>query len=101
MSFIPLSKESKLKGKAAIDGVGSRLGKSGGSLVHQFLLLCFGTVSLSTPIVAIILFAVVIVWILAVKALGVQFDALTGHESESDDEAPSATFNTTEAPKHV
>lgn len=101
MSFIPLSKESKLKGKAAIDGVGSRLGKSGGSLVHQFLLLCFGTVSLSTPIVAIILFAVVIVWILAVKALGVQFDALTGHESESNDEAPSATFNTTEAPKHV
>ena len=32
MAFIPLGHESKLKGKAAIDGVGSRIGKSGGSL---------------------------------------------------------------------
>ena len=82
MSFIPLSKESKLKGKAAIDGIGSRLGKTGGSLVHQFLLIVYGSVSLSTPIVAVILFAVVIAWILAVKALGIQFDALTKKEEE-------------------
>jgi AAA family ATP:ADP antiporter len=80
MSFIPLSKESKLKGKAAIDGVGSRLGKTGGSLVHQLLLIVYGSVSTSTPIVAIILFAVVIAWIFAVRALGVQFDALTKSE---------------------
>ena len=38
MAFIPLNAESKLKGKAAIDGVGSRFGKSGGSVFHQFLL---------------------------------------------------------------
>lgn len=80
MSFIPLSKESKLKGKAAIDGVGSRLGKTGGSLVHQFLLILYGSVSLSTPIVAIILFGVVFAWILAVKSLGIEFDALTKKE---------------------
>jgi AAA family ATP:ADP antiporter len=70
MSFIPLDPESKLKGKAAIDGVGSRLGKSGGSVFHQLLLLCFGSVSASTPFVACILLGVVIVWIIAVKALG-------------------------------
>ena len=42
ISFIPLSTESKIKGKAAIDGVVSRLGKSGGSMVHQGLLMVFG-----------------------------------------------------------
>lgn len=70
MSFIPLDPESKLKGKAAIDGIGSRLGKSGGSLFHQLLLFCFGTVSASTPFVACILCGVVIAWMIAVKALG-------------------------------
>jgi AAA family ATP:ADP antiporter len=78
MSFIPLSSEAKLKGKAAIDGVGSRLGKSGGAVIHQGLLLIFATVSASTPYVAVIFFIVVFLWILAVMALGKQFDALTG-----------------------
>ncbi len=77
LSFIPLSKESKLKGKAAIDGVGSRLGKSGGSVIHQGLLIAFGTVALSTPIVAGFLFAVIGAWIVAVKSLGKQFNQLT------------------------
>ncbi len=79
LSFIPLSKESKLKGKAAIDGVGSRLGKSGGSVIHQGLLMVFGTVALSTPIVGFLLFGVIITWMAAVKALGKQFIQLTSH----------------------
>jgi AAA family ATP:ADP antiporter len=90
MSFIPLSKESKLKGKAAIDGVGSRLGKTGGSLVHQFLLILYGSVSLSTPIVAVILFGVVFAWIIAVKSLGIEFDALT-KKDEPDINQPVET----------
>ncbi len=77
IAFIPLNKESKLKGKAAIDGVGSRLGKSGGSLIHQLLLLAFGTISASAPYVAILFTTVIAVWILSVKSLGVQFDAIT------------------------
>lgn len=76
IAFIPLSKESKLKGKAAIDGVGSRLGKSGGSVIHQGLLMFSGTVALSTPYVAALLFGVIGAWMLAVKALGKQFNML-------------------------
>ena len=57
MAFIPLGHECKLKGKAAIDGVGSRFGKSGGSMIHQGLLMIFGTVSMSAPYVAVILMA--------------------------------------------
>lgn len=82
IAFIPLSKESKLKGKAAIDGIGSRLGKSGGSIIHQGLLMLFGTVALSTPIVAGILFLVIGSWIAAVKSLGKQFYELTTKHQE-------------------
>ncbi len=77
ISFIPLSRECKLKGKAAIDGVGSRLGKSGGSIIHQFLLIIFASLSASTPYLAIILLLVVAIWIGAVKSLGNQFQELT------------------------
>ncbi len=80
MAFIPLSKECKLKGKAAIDGVGSRLGKSGGALVHQMLLMSLGSVALSTPYAAFILLGVIGAWIFAVRSLGGQFQTLTGSE---------------------
>lgn len=84
LAFIPLNKESKLKGKAAIDGVGSRLGKCGGSLIHQSLLMVFGTVALSTPYVAVLLFGVIGAWMYAVRALGKRFNALSSqHETLS------------------
>lgn len=77
IAFIPLSQESKQKGKAAIDGVGSRIGKSGGSVIHQSLLLAFSTVAASTPYVAVIFFGVVILWLFSVVSLGKQFDSIT------------------------
>jgi AAA family ATP:ADP antiporter len=82
IAFIPLSAESKLKGKAAIDGVGSRLGKSGGAIIHQSLLLVLSTVAASTPYVAAIFFLIVLAWIGATVSLGKQFDALTKREPE-------------------
>jgi len=77
IAFIPLSNESKVKGKAAIDGVGSRLGKSGSSVIHQSLLIFFSSVSASTPYVAGVFLVVVLIWILSVVSLGKQFDSLT------------------------
>lgn len=78
IAFIPLSSESKLKGKAAIDGVGSRIGKSGGSAIHQGLILMFSSVAASIPCVAAIFLVIVFIWILAVISLGKRFDELTG-----------------------
>jgi len=76
MAFIPLDPESRLKGKAVIDGVGSRIGKSGGSIIHQGLLLIFATVAVSAPYVAAIFLLVIFLWIVAVLSLGKQFDRI-------------------------
>ncbi|MCB1072130.1 MAG: NTP/NDP exchange transporter [Chlamydiales bacterium] len=93
IAFIPLSSESKFKGKAAIDGVGSRLGKTGGSIIHSGLLMFFGSISLSTPFVGAFLLLVVLGWIVATKSLGKQFNSLTSHHEKLDieDEAPIPT----------
>jgi AAA family ATP:ADP antiporter len=85
LAFIPLSKECKQKGKAAIDGVGSRIGKSGGSLIHQSLLMCFGTVALSTPYVAFLLLFVIGTWTVAVRSLGRRFNSLVTHQETLKD----------------
>ncbi len=82
MAFIPLAPDVKLKGKAAIDGIGSRLGKSGGSLLHQALLIIFGTISSSTPAVACILLAVLAFWIYGVRLLGSRLQVSRAPEAE-------------------
>jgi AAA family ATP:ADP antiporter len=45
MAYIPLDSESKIRGKAAVDVVASRLGKSGGGLLEILLIALAGTLS--------------------------------------------------------
>ena len=80
IAFIPLDREEKMKGKSAIDGVGSRLAKSGGSVIHQGLLLFLGTLLSSAPYIALIVVAVTAFWIIAVKALGKELDQCATEE---------------------
>jgi AAA family ATP:ADP antiporter len=82
-AYIPLDPESKVKGKAAIDVVGARLGKSGGSLIQQGLLLVFGTISAITPYIAAILFVFIGLWIVAVRSLNKQFTALIAQPEQA------------------
>lgn len=89
IAFIPLSPESKLKGKAVIDGIGSRIGKSGGSVIHQGLIFVTSSVAASTPIVAVLYLGIVFVWILSVITLGKQFDTLTSEHTKLDIPEPT------------
>lgn len=66
----------QLKGKAAIDVVCNPLGKSGGALIQQFLILTFGSLSNSTPYLGAILLVIVLAWLGAARSLDKQFTPL-------------------------
>jgi AAA family ATP:ADP antiporter len=69
MTYIPLDEESKAKGKAAVDVVGSRFGKAGGALMQQAMFIFIGPIATIAPYAALILLGFIIVWIIAVFKL--------------------------------
>lgn len=87
MAYIPLDEESKVKGKAAIDVLGSRMGKSGGSLIQQGLVLLFGNILSAAPAVGIIYYSVLFTWLNAANTLSGLFVAKT--EMQKADKASS------------
>lgn len=91
MAFIPLSTQSKIKGKATIDGVCNRMGKSGGSVIHQGLLILLTSFAATAPYIAAILLLIIGGWIGAIRMLGKAFNNLTGEIdiTETDKEAES------------
>lgn len=58
------------KGKAAIDVICNPLGKSGGALIQQFMIIGFGSLAASTPYLGLILLGIVAMWIYAAKVGG-------------------------------
>lgn len=71
MAYIPLDPESKIKGKAAIDTLGARMGKASGSGILLFLIIMVGSLSAATPYIAIIMIFIIAAWIWAIKNLEV------------------------------
>ncbi len=69
MAFIPLSRHSQRMGKAVIDGIGARLGKSGGSFIFQFLLYFVGGLAATVPYIAVLTAIILVAWVFAVGRL--------------------------------
>ena len=78
-SFCVCSCRRRLRetGKAAIDVLGSRIGKSGGSLIQQGLVFWFGDIVSAAPVVSLIYYSVLLAWISAANRLSGLFYAQT------------------------
>ncbi|EMS68334.1 ADP,ATP carrier protein 1, chloroplastic [Triticum urartu] len=95
MAYIPLDEDMKVKGKAAIDVVCNPLGKSGGALIQQFMILSFGSLANSTPYLGGILLVIVIAWLGAVRSLDSQFSPLAKQDLEREQKLKAEAVETT------
>ncbi|MCB1107279.1 MAG: NTP/NDP exchange transporter [Chlamydiia bacterium] len=96
MAYIPLDQESKVKGKAAIDMVGSRLGKSSSSFLQVGLMAFMGTgsVLMITPyLIPIVLFAA-FYWSYSVKYLNKELTAKEEALAAEDEKKPAPSTST-------
>lgn len=84
IAFIPLPREMQRKGKAVVDGIASRFGKSGGSIMIQVLLILCGELILTIPYIAGIFMIVMVLWICAVKGLGKLASQAIDRELQTD-----------------
>lgn len=76
MAYIPLDAESKVKGKAAIEVVGSRLGKAGGSAIQQALIAVYHSLRAVPGQIAAILLVIIGAWMWAAVDLGRRYTRL-------------------------
>ena len=74
----------QVKGKAAIDVVCNPLGKSGGALIQQFMILTFGSLANSTPYLGGILMVTVLAWLGAASSLDKQFSSLAKEDLKKE-----------------
>eukprot|EP00238_Polyblepharides_amylifera_P000961 CAMPEP_0196570730 /NCGR_PEP_ID=MMETSP1081-20130531/890_1 /TAXON_ID=36882 /ORGANISM="Pyramimonas amylifera, Strain CCMP720" /LENGTH=542 /DNA_ID=CAMNT_0041887339 /DNA_START=237 /DNA_END=1865 /DNA_ORIENTATION=- len=90
MVYIEMPKEQKVKGKAAVDMVGSQIGKSGALWVTQGLIFGLGTVTRALPFISVMFFSIIFCWLRAVVDLRKVIN--------EDKQAPSETGLPNDAP---
>ena len=91
MAYIPLDSESKTKGKAAIDVLGARIGKSGGALLQQAIVIGCGNIINGAPLIAGMFYVVVGAWLYAANNLGDLFLKLSSGDNKVKSEIKDAT----------
>tara|TARA_B100001248_G_scaffold258594_1_gene242997 strand:+ start:17813 stop:19330 length:1518 start_codon:yes stop_codon:yes gene_type:complete len=84
MAYIPLDDEMKVKGKAVVDVVGGRLGKSTGAGIQTGLFILVSTITATSasffqiaPYVAGLFLVFSFLWIVCVKCLGKRVEAIS------------------------
>lgn len=82
MAYIPLDDESKMRGKAAVDVVANRFGKSGGGYIQIALFALIGPLSEILPYLAVIFLGFIIVWIISVFSLSTKFNQACQEQGE-------------------
>lgn len=77
MVYIPLDDELKVKGKAAVDVIAERMGKSGGAVIQQLLLIVTaGAQRDILPYLCVIVVVMMVLWVGSIFNLNKHFTAL-------------------------
>lgn len=78
MAYIPLDKEMNTKGKAAVDVLGGKIGKSVGAILQVVCYTIFSSAQPDqlSPLLMIIFCLICIIWIISVKALAKKYHKL-------------------------
>ena len=86
IGLYPPWQRKQAQGKSGNRWRGLPLGKSGGAVFYQVLIMALGTVACTIPYVAVILLFVIAAWIWAVRSLGKRFTDLTQSQAEVREE---------------
>ncbi|MGI9277390.1 MAG: Npt1/Npt2 family nucleotide transporter [Endozoicomonas sp.] len=76
MAFVPLNNEQKFKGKAAIELIASKLGKSSSALLQQVMITFCGSLTLAMPWLAALYMLATMLWLVALNSLGKRYSTL-------------------------
>lgn len=84
MAYQPLDEEQKVKGKAAVDVIGGRAGKSFGSILQQLVVILIPTCEyLQQFVYMILVVGLCIAWIYASIALSKEYNRLSDEADEA------------------
>lgn len=77
MTYIPLDAEMKTKGKAAVDVVGNKIGKSAGALVQFVIFTIFPSVRYDdiAPILGVFFVLICLLWVRSVRILSNEYSS--------------------------
>jgi ATP:ADP antiporter, AAA family len=83
MAYVPLDEELKVRGKAAVDSIGIKLGKSASAFIQSLIFIIFplATYESIAPFLMVVFTIVCILWFWSVSSLSKEYENLANKNS--------------------